>query len=65
MRLIWIHNVTKEYADTHKDEPGVSFGEPRGVIDSTGLVGYYIDPEKIERCAADMEDESEEPIEEL
>jgi len=62
MKLIWIYDCSKQYAETHQNEPGVVFGEPKT---DPALVGYYIDPEKIRRCDADMENETEDDIEEL
>lgn len=62
MKLIWIYDCTRHYADTHQNEPGVVFGEPKH---DPNLVGYYIDAEKIRKCDADMEDEKEDYIEEF
>lgn len=59
--LKWLFNCTPAFADLiRKQNPkGVVFGEARGP-NPNGFVGYYIDPELIERCPADLEPTKED-----
>lgn len=54
--LKWLFNCTPAYAALVKkqDVKGVVLGKPQGE-DAGGFIGYYIETDQIERCAADME----------
>lgn len=65
MALKWLFNVTPSYAETMASTSGVVFGDPQGE-NVAGLVGYYIDPAIIAKCAADMEmEQKDEPYVDL